>query len=131
MVANLGYGALLIALLVSLFGIGAAAYGVRKNRAAWVDSARNAMLLTWPLVTLAALSIIYLLVNNHYEVEYVANVTSNSMPLYLKVTALWGGQAGSLLFWSWLMATFTAAALLRKWDDDRALMPYVIAVMMV
>jgi len=131
MVANLGYGALLIALLVSLFGIGAAAYGVRKNRPAWVDSARNAMLLTWPLVTLAALSIIYLLVNNHYEVEYVANVTSNSMPLYLKVTALWGGQAGSLIFWSWLMSAFASAVTLRKWDRDREFLPWVTIVSLV
>ena len=131
MVANLGYGALLIALLVSLFGIGAAAYGVRKNRPAWVDSARNAMLLTWPLVTLAALSIIYLLVNNHYEVEYVANVTSNSMPLYLKVTALWGGQAGSLIFWSWLLSAFTSAVTLRKWDRDREFLPWVTIVSLV
>ena len=33
-----------------------------------------------------------------------------AMPTYLKVTAWWGGQAGSLLFWSWLMAAFTTAA---------------------
>ena len=131
MVANLGYGALVIALLVSLFGIGAAAYGVRKNQPAWVDSARNAMLLTWPLVTLAALSIIYLLVNNHYEVEYVANVTSNSMPLYLKVTALWGGQAGSLIFWSWLMSAFASAVTVRKWDRDREFLPWVTIVSLV
>ena len=77
MVANLGYGALIISFLVSLYGIGAAYYGARKNNHAWVASARNAMLLTWPLVTISALSIIYLLVTNTYEVDYVASVTSN------------------------------------------------------
>ena len=131
MVANFGYGALIIALLVSLYGIGAAFYGVRKNNQGWVNSARNAMLLTWPLVTLAALSIIYLLVTNHYEVEYVSSVTSNSMPFYLKVTALWGGQAGSLIFWSWLMSGFASAVTLRKWDRDREFLPWVIIVSLV
>ena len=131
MVANFGYGALVIALLVSLYGIGAAFYGVRKNNQGWVNSARNAMLLTWPLVTLAALSIIYLLVTNHYEVEYVSSVTSNSMPFYLKVTALWGGQAGSLIFWSWLMSGFASAVTLRKWDRDREFLPWVIIVSLV
>jgi cytochrome c-type biogenesis protein CcmF len=131
MVANFGYGALIIALLVTLYGIGAAFYGVRKNNQSWVNSARNAMLLTWPLVTLAALSIIYLLVTNHYEVEYVSSVTSNSMPFYLKVTALWGGQAGSLIFWSWLMAGFASAVTLRKWDRDREFLPWVIIVSLV
>jgi hypothetical protein len=128
MVANLGYGALVIAFLVCLFGIGAAYYGSRRNDHAWVESGRNAMLLTWPLLTVSALSIIYLLVTNHYEVDYVASVTSNSMPVYLKVTALWGGQAGSLVFWSWLMAAFASAVTLRKWDRDREFLPWVVIV---
>jgi cytochrome c-type biogenesis protein CcmF len=131
MVANLGFGALIITFLISLFGIGAAVYGVRRNKPAWVDSARNAMLLTFPLVSLAALSIILLLITNQYQIEYVSNVTSNSMPVYLKITALWGGQAGSLVFWSWLMSAFATAVTLRKWDRDREFLPWVIIVGLV
>jgi len=131
MVANFGYGALVITFLISLFGIGAAVYGARKNAPTWVDSARNAMLLTWPLVTISALCIIYLLVNGHYEVEYVSEVTSNSMPLYLRITALWGGQAGSLVFWTWLMSAFASAVTLRKWERDREFLPWVIVVALV
>ncbi|MCI0521404.1 MAG: heme lyase CcmF/NrfE family subunit [Chloroflexi bacterium] len=131
MAANIGYGALVITLLVSFYGIGAAVYGARKNAPAWVDSARNAMLLTFPLVTVSALSIILLLVNGNYEVEYVASVTSNSMPLYLRITALWGGQSGSLVFWTWLMAAFASAATLRKWDRDREFLPWVVVVSLV
>ncbi len=128
MVANLGYGALVITLLVSLYGIGAAYYGARRNKHAWVASARNATLLTFPLITVSALSIIYLLVTNDYQVDYVASVTSNSMPAYLKVTALWGGQPGSLVFWSWLMAAFASAVTLRKWDRDQEFLPWVVIV---
>lgn len=128
MIVNLGFGSLLITFITSLYGIGAAFYGVRKNSPAWINSARNAMLLTFPLLTISSLSIIYLLLTNHYQVEYVANVTSRSMPLYLKVTALWGGQAGSLVFWSWLMAAFASAVTLRNWDRDREFLPWVIIV---
>ncbi len=131
MVANLGYGALVITFLISLYGIGAAYYGARKKDHRWVASARYAMLLTFPLVSVAALSIIYLLVTNSYEVDYVVNVTSNSMPFYLKVTALWGGQAGSLVFWSWLLAAFTSAVTLRKWERDQEFLPWVIIVSLV
>ncbi len=60
MIANLGYGALVSDVSDLLYGVGAAFYGARSNKAAWVDSARNAMLLTFPLLTLSALSIIYL-----------------------------------------------------------------------
>ena len=128
MVANLGYGSLIITFLVSLYGIGAAFYGVRREAPAWVDSARNAMLLTFPLLTLTSIAIITLLVTGSYQIEYVASVTSNSIPLYLKVTALWGGQSGSLVFWSWLMAAFASAVPLRKWDRDREFLPWVVIV---
>lgn len=131
MIANFGYGALVIALVVTLYGIFAAIYGVRTNSLAWVESARKAMLLTFPLITLVAVAIIILLVGGHYEVQYVYNVTSNSMPIYLKITALWGGQAGSLVFWSWLMSAFASAVTLRKWDRDREFLPWVIVVSLI
>ena len=128
MVANFGYGALIITFLISIFGVIAAIYGATRNAPEWVNSARNAMLLTWPLLTISALSIIYLLVTGHYEVEYVSSVTSNSMPIYLRITALWGGQSGSLVFWSWLMAAFASAVTLRKWDRDKEFLPWVVVV---
>lgn len=128
MIIDLGYGALVIAFLIALYGIFAAIYGELKKKAAWVESARLAMLLTFPLITLSAVSLIFALANGYYELEYVASVTSNSMPVYLKVTALWGGQAGSLVFWSWLLSLFTTAVTLRKWDRDREFLPWVIVV---
>jgi len=131
MIANLGFGALVISFLVSVYGAGAAVYGARKNAPTFVDSARGAMLLTFPLLTISAFSIIYLLATQHYEIAYVSSVTSNSMPLYLKITALWGGQAGSLILWSWLMSAFASAATLRNWDRDREFLPWVIVVSLV
>jgi cytochrome c-type biogenesis protein CcmF len=50
------------------------------------------------------------------------------MPTYLKVTAWWGGQAGSLLFWSWLLAAFASAVTIRKWERDIEFLPWVIVV---
>lgn len=131
MIADLGFGALVITFVISVYGAAAAIYGGIKAKPEWVESARLAMLLTFPLISIAALSLIYLLVNGHYEIEYVSSVTSNSMPYYLKVTALWGGQAGSLVFWSWLMSAFASAVTLRKWDRDREFLPWVIVVSLI
>ncbi len=131
MTVNIGYGALVLTFIVSLYAIGAAIYGERNKKARWVDSARNAMVLIFPLLTVSAGALVLLLVNNDFQVEYVASVTSRSMPTYLRVTALWGGQPGSLLFWSWLMAGFASAVTLRKWDRDREFLPWVIVVTLV
>jgi cytochrome c-type biogenesis protein CcmF len=131
LIGNVGFFALVLTFLAALYGAGAAAYGARRGKPAFVESARQAMLLTWPLVTTAAAAIITLLVTNQYHYRYVASVTSNAMPAYLKITALWGGQEGSLVFWSWLMAAFASAASLRKWRSDRELLPWVTVVTMI
>ncbi len=131
MLAVIGYGALLISFIISLYAIFAAIYGELKKQSRWVDSARRAMLLTFPVITVSAISMIILLVSGNYEVAYVAKVTSDSMPAYLKITAFWGGQAGSLLFWSWLMSAFASLVMLRKWDRDREFLPWVIVVTMI
>lgn len=128
MFAEFGYGVLVISLLAAIYSGVAAVIGVRNKSLALVESARRAMLLTFPLLSIAAAALIYLLVNNHYETAFVYEVTSRSMPVYLKVTAWWGGQAGSLVFWSWLLAVFTSAVTLRKWDRDIEFLPWVIVV---
>lgn len=131
MLANIGNAALVITFLLCIFGSAAAIYGARRNAPAWVDSSRNAMLLTFPLITISALSLVYLLVTNQFQVEYVASVTSRSMPNYLRVTALWGGQEGSLVFWSWLLAGFASAVMLRNWKRDREFLPWVVVVCLI
>ncbi len=128
MIANIGFGALWFALVVAVYSIGSAIYGARRKLTNWVDSARNAMLLTFPLLTISVICLVILLVNGNFEVDYVASVTSKSMPLYLKITALWGGQAGSLLFWTWAMSAFAFAATLRNWERDREFLPWVVVV---
>jgi cytochrome c-type biogenesis protein CcmF len=124
----LGYFSVLIALVASVYAAAAAGYGWTGRRAAWVESARRAMLLAFPLASLAVVSLEILLTQGEFQVEYVASVTSRAMPTYLRVTALWGGQPGSLVFWSWLMAAFATAAAARRWDRDRDLLPGVILV---
>ncbi len=131
MVANFGYLTLLVALGCAIYAAVMALAGAGRKRQDWIESAHIAALLTWPLITLACGLLVVLLTTNQFQINYVHSVTSLAMPFYLKVTALWGGQSGSLLWWSWLMSTFAGLAMLRKWDRDRPLMPYVIAVTMV
>jgi cytochrome c-type biogenesis protein CcmF len=128
MLAEFGYGVLVVTFLLALYSVGAAIYGYFNKSAALVESARRSMLLTFPLLSVAALALITLLVRGDFQVQFVYEVTSKSMPTYLKITAWWGGQAGSLLFWSWLMSAFGSLVTLRKWDRDREFLPWVIVV---
>ncbi len=128
MLAQFGFGVLVVTFLGVLFSVGAAIYGYFVKSDRWLESSRRALQLTFPLISLSSLTLIYLLVTGHYEVNYVYSVTSRDMPLYLKITALWGGQAGSLILWSWLMSAYAMAVTVRKWERDRELLPWVVVV---
>ena len=91
MFAEFGSSILVITFILALYSIGAALFGQFRQNQKWVESARLAMLLTFPLLTVTSLVLIYLLVTNDFSVKFVYEVTSTDMPTYLKVTALWGG----------------------------------------
>ncbi len=129
MIADIGSITLVIAFLVAIYAVVAAFFGARRGDERWVRSARNAIVVVFPLVALACGLVIVGLVTGDFSIAYVSQVSSRGMPTYLKVTALWGGQAGSLLFWNLLLSAFTAAAMLSKWRQQKELMPYVIVVL--
>jgi len=128
MAADLGYVALLLAFVLSIFAALAAWWGEHRRTIELVLSARNAVLAVAGLLTLAIALELYLLLSSDFRVMYVAQVTNRAMPAFFKLTALWGGQAGSLLFWSWLMSLFAAVAVISSWQRTRILIPKVIVV---
>ncbi len=128
MLADFGYAVLVVTFVLVLYSAVVAIIGERKLSAHMVESARRAQLITFPLLSVAAGVLLYLLITSNFNVSFVYEVTSRSMPTYLKVTAWWGGQSGSLLFWAWLLSAFTSAVTLRKWDRDREFLPWVIVV---
>ncbi len=71
----------------------------------------------------------FALVTHDFGVQYVAQVSSLGTPLFYRITALWGSQNGSILFWNLVMSVFIFFAMLRAWDADKPLLPYVTATM--
>lgn len=131
MIVDIGLIALTIAFAFSLYATFTSVYGGWRGRPAWVESARTASLLVFLLLTVSVITVVYSLYTFDFSLAYVYDVSSRSMSPFLRVTALWGGQQGSVLFWAWLMAAFVGAVLVRKWERDRELMPYVIFVSML
>jgi cytochrome c-type biogenesis protein CcmF len=126
MLAEVGFIATLLAFVVGLYAIGAAYLGSRSHTDHMVISARNAAILTFPLLAIACGMLLIGLVGGQYQMSYIWNTSSPDTPLIYRISALWGAQAGSLLFWSMLMSAFAAGALILNWLSQRRLMPYVI-----
>jgi cytochrome c-type biogenesis protein CcmF len=77
------------------------------------------------------LALLHALIIRDFNVEYVAGYTSSTLPLRYTVSAFWGGQKGSLLFWTLNLAFFSAIVHLQNRDKNRELMPYVTVTLMV
>lgn len=130
MLAEIGNIALGLAFLMAIYAIIASVTGEVRHQTAWVLSGRNASLLTMPLMLAAAGALLTSLITQDYQNSYVWSVTDPGTPLFYRITALWGSQRGSLLFWCVLMAVFAFGAVVLNWKSDRRLMPYAIAFMM-
>lgn len=69
--------------------------------------AERAILATCYSIFLAFFCLLNELLVSNFNLQYVAQYTSYETPMFFKVTALWAGQAGSLLFWSFITSIFT------------------------
>ena len=131
MLADIGLMALVVGFILAVYATAVSAWGGWRQEWRWVESARRATLLTVPFLTISVVIVTYSLFVMDFSLAYVVDVSSQAMSPFLRLTALWGGQSGSVLFWAWLMAGFVAVVLWRKWDRDRDLMPYFITVAML
>jgi cytochrome c-type biogenesis protein CcmF len=131
MIAELGFVALLLAFAACIYGAGAALIGARQGRQALIISARRAALATFPLLLVSCGALVIALVTERYDVAYVLQTTDPATPLFYRITALWGSQSGSLLFWSMILSGYIFGAVLLNWRSDRRLMPYFIVYTLV
>jgi cytochrome c-type biogenesis protein CcmF len=127
---NIGALAVLLAFCLTAFAIIAAIAGKYGRRPFLIVSAERAVYATWGLLTLASAILISLLITGDYRLAYVAGHSNKAMPAVYKFTAWWGGQEGSLLLWSWLLATYSAIVVYTNRRKFRDMMPIVIAIMM-
>ena len=81
-------------------------------------------------MVVAAAALLHALVSHDFSLEYVASYSSSTLPLNYTITAFWGGQKGSLLFWLLILTSITSVVLIQNRRKNRDLMPYVTAVLM-
>jgi cytochrome c-type biogenesis protein CcmF len=130
MLAEIGLSGVALAFLAAIYGIAACLYGARRQHEQVIVSGRNAALLTFPLLLVASLALLAALLTQQYQITYVWQVSDPNTPLFYRITALWGSQQGSLLFWCLIMSLFAFVATAINWRTNRPLMPYFIAYTM-
>ena len=131
MTSDIGFICLVLALASAVYGVVAHAVGIKLGRENVLQSARHALIAVAALTTLAVAVLLGAILGHNFQLEYVANYTSRAMSFIYLVSSLWAGNDGSLLFWAWLLAIFSLIAVLRRGDDNRALIPHAALILMV
>src|SRR6202790_1579971 len=124
-----GSFALLLAFVCAVYALVGGIAAIRTRHPLLVKSTRQAGLATCGLIFLATFSLEYLFFSDNFSVAYVVAHSNRSLSPFYKIAALWAGQEGSLLFWSFLLAVYVFSALLAYRHKNGELMPYVGVVL--
>ncbi|KKL46879.1 hypothetical protein LCGC14_2341140, partial [marine sediment metagenome] len=127
---DIGYFSLLVAVMASIYSIVAVIIGARLKNRELISSSYKAVYVVAGLLTIAISALLYAFLTDDFQVAYVAGNSSRDLHWTYTVSAVWGGQEGSLLFWAWLLSVFSMIVLLTNRRQNRALMPSVTAIMM-
>ncbi len=155
MIFDFGYLALVLSLVLCAFGMAAGFWGgqlesrafypgsaarklgpdtAKHFSAPWserlTDSSFHSVYAVCGLVSVAAVILWYGLLTDQFQLSYIWNSSERSLPTFYKFAAIWGGQAGSLLFWTLLLSLFSTAAALTFRNKHRYLMPFVNATLL-
>jgi cytochrome c-type biogenesis protein CcmF len=128
-VAELGRAALLVTLGLAVYALVAGSYAAARHRRRLADSARNALYGAFVTTAVASAVLLAGFVRDDFSLRYVAEHSSLALPTPYKISAVWGGQEGSLLLWLLVLTGFSALAVFLNRRRTRDLMAWVTPVL--
>src|SRR5262245_61195120 len=127
---DFGYACMVMALICSVWAVLTSWLGYQTRASELIRSGERAAVAVGALLTLASVSLIRAFVTDDFSLLYVAQNSTSTQPTIYKITALWGGQAGSLLLWVWILSVYSALVTLQNRRHNRPLMPGVTGTLM-
>ncbi|MEM1348156.1 MAG: cytochrome c-type biogenesis CcmF C-terminal domain-containing protein, partial [Myxococcota bacterium] len=124
----IGTFALYIALYTALVGTALSVVAGRTGSRRFVHASRFSGYATFGAIAAASSILMHALLTHDFSIQYVASFSDKTMPLFYLIGAFWGGQAGSLLFWTSTVAVSMVACIYINRDTYQDFMPWVTAV---
>ncbi|MBL7136099.1 MAG: heme lyase CcmF/NrfE family subunit [Candidatus Marinimicrobia bacterium] len=118
------FGASVISIIVGIIRIG-------RKRNLLSTFSLWAAFATAVSIIISGIILGYSLMSNDYSIQYVIDKISIDTPLIYRITALWAGQAGSLLFWSVVLSILFLVVLMQKKKLDIFVFRYVVVFLMI
>ncbi len=124
MLGEIGFLLTGLSLATTLYAAFAAVQGILRHDPRWLQSAKHATYAVPILHGTALFLLLAAFLDDDFVIRYVAEHSSRALPVYLKISAIWAGQEGSLLLWVFLQALFTALAIGLPTEKARPLVPW-------
>ena len=122
---SLCLGALLVTAAYT-FALGVVA---GRGRPHLLPAVRYGTYASWALCAVTVLVLAYAFQAHDFRIRYVLRYSDRSMPWYYLVSSLWGGQDGSLLWWSFLLTCYSAVCAWSLRNRLPELAPWILATL--
>src|SRR5436305_2111525 len=126
---DLGRAALVLAFGLALYSAVGGGLGAYTRRRRLVASARNALFAAFGASAVAAIVLLNAFRTRDFSFAYVAEHSSNALPFPYVYTAFWGGQAGSLLLWLFVLTGLGSAAVAFNRRLATEVLPWTVPVL--
>jgi cytochrome c-type biogenesis protein CcmF len=127
---EIGRLSLLVAFFVSFYALVSSIFSAKTKREDFKKSSENAILSTCVLIIISSVALLSAFITRDFSLRYVAEYSSKALPLSYTISAFYGGQAGSLLFWVLFLVIFSTVVVFQNKKKHRDLIPYVNAINM-
>ena len=127
--AELGRAALVVTLGLCLYAAVAGSYAAVRRRRRLAGSARNALIAAFGSTVVAAGVLAAGFLRNDFSFTYVAQHSNRTLGWPYKLSAVWGGQEGSLLLWLLILTGYAALAVWLNRNRARDLVVWVTPVL--
>jgi cytochrome c-type biogenesis protein CcmF len=128
-VPELGRAALVVALGLTVYAVGAGAWAAWRGRRRLADSAANALFAAFGAAVVASVVLLAALAGRDFSFAYVARSTSRELPLGYTLASFWSGQAGSLLLWFLVLTGVGSAAVALNRKLVREVLPWTVPIL--
>ncbi|SES42161.1 heme lyase CcmF/NrfE family subunit [Salipaludibacillus aurantiacus] len=127
----IGNVSIYLAFFLSIYAFAAYVLGIKKQDQRLIDSGKGATMGIFILASISMILMLVLLGTSQLQFEYVYRYTSTDLPVMYKLAALWAGNAGSLLLWTFFLAMYSAMVAFSRKMIRNPMTPYIISIMML
>lgn len=125
-----GNASIYIGLILAIYSTVVIISGIITKKQKLVDSGKAGVLAVFICTLTATGILLYLLATSQFQYEYVRDYTSSELPLLYKLSALWAGNSGSLLLWTFFLTMYTVMIAFSRKMKGNPMVPYISAIML-